>query len=480
MKQAAKQIAVCTLVLLLFCLICRLTVFRSYTVYTDFNPGQEKPADVRMEVEDPDILSVREMEVRDSNIRISVNPEKEGTTWITFRNPEGEDVALHGLKVDRFHTVYDLSTGGFTGDMAVIIAVTVFWAMVGMIMIWNYRQARGSSFYSYMTIYFSGFSLFAVVNFVVMLISTISHIVYPDTYNMMQVYSTIEGASRQFMMITTPLVLVFALAMAVSNIELLRHATPRIQNVLGLLISLLMIGGTAVGWIIFHQDFSGSETEYRVRKTLENVYATAFVYFECMLAGAVISGIHATRMKVEPDKDFIIILGCWFRRDGTLPPLLRGRVDRAVDFWYMQKEETGREAVLIPSGGQGRNESMPEAEAMRRYLLSRDIPEHLIIPEKESANTWQNMAFSRKIIERLNPEGKAVFATTNYHIFRSGVWARDTGLEAEGIGSKTVWWYWPNAFMRECIGLLQKQWKMELLLLLLMIAFFSLLTMLLG
>ena len=79
----------------------------------------------------------------------------------------------------------------------------------------------------------------------------------------------------------------------------------------------------------------GSEWEGRIQSTLENVYATVFVYFECMLVGSAICGLHAARHQPAPDKDFIVILGCWFRHDGTLPPLLKGRADRALEFARM-------------------------------------------------------------------------------------------------------------------------------------------------
>jgi uncharacterized SAM-binding protein YcdF (DUF218 family) len=199
-----------------------------------------------------------------------------------------------------------------------------------------------------------------------------------------------------------------------------------------------------------------------------------------MLMGSVICGFRAVKHKPERDKDFIVILGCWFRKDGSLPPLLKGRVDRAIAFWKQQKDETGKEAVLIPSGGQGQNETMAEAEAMRRYLHSQGMPGELIRPEDQSANTYQNMEYSGRIIREIDPGGKVVFATTNYHVFRSGVWAGLAGLPAEGIGSRTKWWFWPNAFMRETIGLLQNRWKQEILLLIILIAFFGTLSMVLG
>ena len=114
---------------------------------------------------------------------------------------------------------------------------------------------------------------------------------------------------------------------------------------------------------------------------------------------------------------------------------------------------------------------------MRRYIAAQDIPPESILPENQSANTYQNMEFSKKLIEEHGAGSKVVFSTTNYHVFRSGVWASLAGLEAEGIGSHTKWWFWPNAFVRECVGLLVNRWKQELLFLIILIVLFGALSM---
>ena len=104
----------------------------------------------------------------------------------------------------------------------------------------------------------------------------------------------------------------------------------------------------------------------------------------------------------------------------------------------------------------------------------------VIRPETASKNTLENMSFSKKIIRESAPDAKVVFSTTSYHVFRSGLWANLAGFPAEGIGSKTKWWYWPNAFMRETAGLLRKRWKQEILLLVVLLLWFGALSMLLG
>ena len=102
---------------------------------------------------------------------------------------------------------------------------------------------------------------------------------------------------------------------------------------------------------------------------------------------------------------------------------------------------------------------------MARYLVSRGVPESAIIREDRSRNTAQNMAFSKQIIDAADPQAKVAFSTTNYHVFRSGLLAARAGLDAEGIGARTKWWFWPNASMREVAGLMASRVREELILL---------------
>ena len=321
---------------------------------------------------------------------------------------------------------------------------------------------------------------------------------------MRNIYETFSLSGWIFMLITLPAVLVFSLLMIISNIALLRHENFRVQNILGLGIGFLMIASELIGAGILLSNFSGSALQLRIYYVLSSVYFTTFTYFECILMGSVICGLRAARHVPAYVQDYILILGCGFRKDGTLPPLLRGRVDKAIEFWRGQIEAGGKEAVLIPSGGQGGSEPMPEAEAMGRYLRECGIPERAILKEDKSRNTYQNMAFSKKLIEeregaagggagegtgsgagygaadaagaaaKSSADGKnVIFVTTNYHVFRSGVWAGLAGLRAEGLGSRTKWWFWPNAFVRECVGLLANRIVPEAVCLVILILVFG-------
>lgn len=477
MRKAAKQILWCIAGLIVLCVVLRFAFFNEFSVYS-FIPANGQ-GEIKVTVEKPEVLRAGEPVREDGFIRIPVFPGEPGKTDLNVIVGDNEGSSLHMLQVGRFQTVYDKNNDNFTGDTALMIGVTLLWLLVSAIMLWHFFRAKGSAFYDYSSIYYAGFSLFALVTGVTMLIVTVSHAFHPEQYNMMTVYSSISGASAWFMLLTSPVMIVFAIVLIVSNIVLMRHEGRQPGNALGLLVSITIILGEALGLYLRIRFSSGSEWEVRLESTLENTYATLFIYCQCMLTGAVICGIKAAKYSPAPDKDFIIIHGCWFRKDGTLPPLLRDRTEKALSFWKKQKEVTGKEAVFVPSGGQGKDEPMPEGEAIRQYLQSQEVPEELIMAEFRSKNTFENMSFSRDLIREKNPEGKVLFATSSYHVFRSGILAKRAGLTAEGIGSRTKWWFWPNAFIRETAGLLHKRWKQELFFLLVLLVFFGLLSMIL-
>ena len=489
MKRLMRQILILAAVVTAVCLCWRLSLKNTYTIristhafvpeghQDELRPDENGRVELDIRPDGEDILSFGEPRLRDGYVEIEAQPKKHGSAFYGMRAPGMENGTWGNFSVTRFGTIFNASDGGFTGDTIMLFGESVFFIGVCILMLMYFLRAKGKELYSYYTIYTSGFSLFAGLTGLQMLYIFFQHTLHPFDFPMMHAYSVLCSAGASFMALTSPLVVLFSLGLVISNIELLRHERARVQNVLGILAALMLIVGELIGFLLITRDFSGSEWEYRIMETCDNVYCTAFAYFECMLAGAVICALRACLHKVKTETDYIIILGCRFRRDGSLTPLLQGRCDRAIAFWREQKEKYGKEPVLIPSGGQGPDESMSEAEAMARYLRSQGIPDETIRPEDQSRNTFQNMAFSKEVIG--DPEAKVVFSTTNYHVFRSGVWAGLAGLKAEGIGSRTKWWFWPNAFLRECVGLLVNRIKQEILFLVVLTAVFGALTMVL-
>ena len=339
---------------------------------------------------------------------------------------------------------------------AVSIVVCIFLTAVIVILLRALVGQLRYNPYSYNTIYYIGFSLFLFSALVSQAFLFVNAVTIPASeVNTVTLFSTLLGSATNYMIYSFPFIFIYSVGLVVSNISLIRHEGKRLVNILGILLAFLLIAGEVV---IFAGNFyaSGSTFQVMMHDIIINLLASFYLYFECMLIGTIIANIIVVRYEPDKDKDFIIILGCGIRKDGTPTPLLKGRVDRAVKFYRQQIKKTGKAPILVPSGGQGPNEVTTECAAMTGYLLELGIPKEHILGEDRSTSTFENMKFSKEVIRKADPEGKGkiAFATTNYHIFRSGLMARRVKMRAVGMGARTRWYFWPNAAVREFVGLL--------------------------
>ena len=284
-------------------------------------------------------------------------------------------------------------------------------------------------------------------------------------------YESLLAFPRTFSYYAFFVILFICVLLGISNVELIRHEGFRLHNALSLLVAGLYGGGTMAVYLIADKLYDsifvplGLSTNpvFIVLSTVIPLFLLLVLcYFECILAGTGILGWIAARAVPAYDKDYIIILGCSIDKRGGLLPLLRGRVNRAVRFAWEQEIATGKALRYVPSGGQGPNEIMSEGSAMGFYLMTHGAEEYEVIPEKQSRNTWENFCFSKKLIEEMTPHPKVAFATTNYHILRSGILANKAGLDAQGIAGDTKWYFWPNGFVREFFGILAMERKVHL------------------
>lgn len=284
-------------------------------------------------------------------------------------------------------------------------------------------------------------------------------------------YESLLAFPRTFSYYAFFVILFICVLLGISNVELIRHEGFRLHNALSLLVAGLYGGGTMAVYLIADKLYEsifvplGLSTNpvFIVLSTVIPLFLLLVLcYFECILAGTGILGWIAARAVPAYDKDYIIVLGCSIDKRGGLLPLLRGRVNRAVRFAWEQEIATGKALRYVPSGGQGPNEIMSEGSAMGFYLMTHGAEEYEVIPEKQSRNTWENFCFSKKLIEEMTPHPKVAFATTNYHILRSGILANKAGLDAQGIAGDTKWYFWPNGFVREFFGILAMERKVHL------------------
>lgn len=218
-----------------------------------------------------------------------------------------------------------------------------------------------------------------------------------------------------------------------------------------LLTMIVAIGLTLIVILSHTVDFS--KFPQIIQYFIYSVYALAIYYF-LHLTQFIITTILCNFSRPRKEQHYIIVLGSWVNK-GKVTPLLMRRIDKAIEFYNRQKE-TGQPPKLIFSGGKGADEVCSEAEAMREYAVTEGIPEENILLEPKSTSTYENMKYSKEIMDKDsggNPY-QCIYVTNNYHVMRAGIFAREAGLKIDGIGAKTALYYLPNAILREYLAFL--------------------------
>ena len=285
--------------------------------------------------------------------------------------------------------------------------------------------------------------------------------------NIIDIYNNTLKSFSYFAMLTLPFIIIMSLYSIVTNIILIKKEGFEPKRLLGAILGFLaIIGlfGSQTIYFIITKLLINTEKQI-IKYALDICINATLSYLYTLIIATLYCNIRAATHIPAYDKDFIIILGSKIKKDGTLTPLLKGRVDKAIEFGQKQYETTKKKIIYIPSGGKGNDEIISEAEAIKKYLMEKGIKEKQIIIEDKSTTTNENMRFSKNKIDEINKEAKISFSTTNYHVFRSGVIANNQGIECEGMGSKTKWYFYTNALIREFIANLMQEKKSHIVLL---------------
>ncbi len=218
----------------------------------------------------------------------------------------------------------------------------------------------------------------------------------------------------------------------------------RLANLLSLLYGIFIIGALALHFLPY---FPG-------KYIFMHLADFALFYSTFLYLSYVLYGTFCNYFPVRKEPDAIIVLGSGLIGD-KVPPLLAQRLTKAKTI-YEQFE--GRPKLIV-SGGQGADELTSEAEAMASYLMEQGVPQEDILIENRSRTTFENLTFSKAILEE-EELGKHVLVVTNsFHALRAGVFMRLLNIPGLSVGSKTAFYYLPSAWIRETVGLVSLYWK---------------------
>ena len=288
-------------------------------------------------------------------------------------------------------------------------------------------------------------------------------------FEIIDIYHNTLKSFSYFAMLTLPCIIILSIYSIISNIILIKKEGLHPNKLLGIVMGIFSLIGlffTQSIYFILNNILSGTALNY-IKYSLDICINASVSYLYTLILATLYCNLKASNHIPKYDKDYIIILGCKVMSNGALTPLLKGRVDKAIEFGKKQFEENNKKIIYIPSGGQGEDEITSEAEAMQKYLVKQGIEKNQIIIENKSSNTYENIKYSKEIIDNKNKKARICFSTTNYHVFRSGMISKEQGLDCEGIGSKTKWYFYTNELIREFIANLVQERKKHIILLLL-------------
>ncbi|MDR2754025.1 MAG: YdcF family protein [Oscillospiraceae bacterium] len=232
-----------------------------------------------------------------------------------------------------------------------------------------------------------------------------------------------------------------------NTVAIVRHEGRTLQHMLTFLLAL----GIVV--LLLAERFLPNQPLRLLLFVLAGPLAYYTLHLTQFLVGTVLCNVSCPPKR----QNYIIILGSGLKKDGGVTPLLAARVDKAIVFYQKQKKKGVPPPKLVCSGGKGSDERRSEAAAMAAYAREQGIPAEHILLEDRSVNTLENMRFSKEIMDAdaTGQPYRCIYATSNYHVLRAGIFARKAGLHSNGIGGKTAFYFWTNAFLREYIAYLK-------------------------
>ena len=238
------------------------------------------------------------------------------------------------------------------------------------------------------------------------------------------------------------------------------HVSVALLSVLAFIFFFCLMGYSTLGLVCL--GLIGILLFYRMAARLRDKYpkpvkAVVRIFTAILCIGLLIFGIteaviiRASFGNPEEPTEYLLVLGAKVNRGGVPSLALRNRIDAAYDYLTAHP---GCTAIL--SGGQGSDEPITEAQCMFNELVARGIDPDRLWLEDKSTSTWENLKFSLTVVEEktgVRPT-KIALLSSEFHLYRAGLFAKEFGLETVGVPAKTTLFFLKvNYFIREAVAI---------------------------
>ncbi len=293
----------------------------------------------------------------------------------------------------------------------------------------------------------------------------------------------LQGALALLVIGAPVLIDVVAVFLIINGVIMLRRESRSLPNALSLLAGLALLALSlspfvlllgAPLWLIAALLFVGLAAAY-----------LGFVFVGFLLY----SWLYPRLVRGRP-AGWVVVLGSGLIDGDRVPPLLAGRI-AAGQTAYAERGAR----LMIMSGGQGPDETVPEARAMAAWATENGADADRLAVEDRSRTTEENLRYTAELIARTPPgepeipdtsrspdarfphwldrllggpitpdPAEGLIVTSDYHVLRAAILARRLGVPAQASGARTARYYWPSAMLREFVALLVGRRRLHLVL----------------
>ena len=147
------------------------------------------------------------------------------------------------------------------------------------------------------------------------------------------------------------------------------------------------------------------------------LFITTFLLWAASAASVITWGAFDQARKV----DAIVVLGA-AQYDGRPSPVLKARLDHALDLWT-----AGLGRKLVVTGGRGTGDTTSEAAVSRAYAGKRGVPDSMILLETTGRTTRESME-SVAAIMKTQGYRTVILVSDPFHMLRLWIIAKRLGM----------------------------------------------------
>lgn len=131
----------------------------------------------------------------------------------------------------------------------------------------------------------------------------------------------------------------------------------------------------------------------------------------------------ASRRDEAQPAQAIVVFGT-AQYDGVPSPVLKGRLDHAMDLYRRDLAP-----VIVVTGGRQEGDRFTEATASANYLIENGVPDDDILREVSGTSSWQSLAATAAFLED-RQISRVLLVSDPFHAMRIEAMADELGLDA--------------------------------------------------